>query len=182
MPTLYRLFLFCLPAVLLLCAGCDSDDGNSPVIPTRSNVSFILNGTPYSNTNVELRDNVRGMWLTASTGRLYGALDALASIDATGSKRIVFTITIPAKNPGKHDWIDPQGAVLSNSGVFLEVHEGNGAVNIYQAVQGSTTLGTLANVGAQIEGSFSGVLRSTTDGSIVTISNGVFSLTRLTDQ
>jgi hypothetical protein len=173
---------FTLLALTVLFVSCDSSDSTGPDDTTQSSLSFILNGMPYSNTAVELRDNGRGIWLTASTGRLMAVLDGIGSFGGTTSRRIVATITIPENTPGPQSWIDPKGAVLSFSGVFLDIYEQSGSATSYQAVQGSTTLSIVGGVGEQIDGSFSGSLRSTSDGSIITISSGAFSLTRLADQ
>jgi hypothetical protein len=88
---------------------------------------------------------------------------------------------MPASNPGTHPWIDPEGAVLSASGLFLDIYEQDGSVQSYQAVQGSTVLGVFRAVGEQTEGSFEGSLRSSIDGGIITVSNGTFSLTRISN-
>ena len=91
------------------------------------------------------------------------------------------TLTIPSPAPGTYDWIDAKGAVLSASGLFLEIHHASG-ITVYQAVQGQTVVTAVGLIGSQVEGRFTGTLRSTTDGSIITISGGAFSLTRLSDQ
>jgi hypothetical protein len=163
-------------------AGCGSDGGTSPSTTTHSTASFILNGSPYSNTSVELRDNAGGIWLTLSTGHFFGSLDVLGTFGATITKRVILTVTIPGSTVGSYDWIDPQGGVLSNSGVFLQIHDQEGTVRDYRAVQGSTILTAVGAEAAQVDGTFSGSLRAASDGGIITISNGVFSLTRLSNQ
>jgi hypothetical protein len=171
-----------LCCLFVLVSGCSSDDANGPSATTNSSAAFILNGSPWSNTSVELRDNAGGIWLTQSDGKFFGSLDVLASFNGTNTNRVIFTLTVPASAVGTYDWIDPQGAVLSNSGVFLEIHQPGGTVRGYQAVQGSTVLTIVGAEDAQVDGTFTGSLRSTSDGSIITISNGVFSLTRLKNQ
>jgi len=173
-------FIFFVVSLQLI--GCDSEDSTGPDSQTQSSLSFILNGQPWSNTAVEMDDNRRGIWLIEDDGTMMAVLDAFASVGGTSSRRIVATITIPKTSPGPHAWIDPQGAVLSDSGIFLDIYESAGSVNQYQAVEGSTTLSSIGDVGDQVEGTFSGTMRSATDGSIITISNGSFSLTRLQNQ
>ena len=176
-----RAMVCVLGACAVLCA-CNSDDGTSPGTSTQSTVSFILNGGSYSNSAVELRDNTHGMWRISSNGRLLGVLDCLGTFGATSSKRVVFTIAVPASTTGTHAWIDPKGAVLSASGVFLDVYEQGQSAHSYTAVEGNSVLTLVSDKGGQIVGTFSGLLRSATDGGIITISNGAFSLTRLADQ
>lgn len=173
------------PTILLLLllplTACDDDDVTGPAVQTNSTLSFILNGAPYSNTPVELRDNARGIWLDVASNRVMGILDALATFGGTETRRVGATLTIPSPAPGTYDWIDAKGAVLSASGLFLEIHHASG-ITVYQAVQGQTVVTAVGLIGSQVEGRFTGTLRSTTDGSIITISGGAFSLTRLSDQ
>ncbi|MFZ1729747.1 MAG: hypothetical protein WBQ23_06410 [Bacteroidota bacterium] len=182
MQRLWNIIALVFCTILLILTGCDSDNGTGPSTATNSSAAFILNGSPYSNTSVDLRDKTGGIWLIQSDDRMIGMLDVLASFNGTSTNRVLLTLTIPASHVGTYDWIDPKGAVLSNSGVFLEIQEPGGVIREYQAVQGSTVVALVGAETAQVDGTFTGSLRSTSDGSIITISNGVFSITRLKDQ
>ncbi|MBI5647179.1 MAG: hypothetical protein HY962_09640 [Ignavibacteriae bacterium] len=174
--------MICMLFACIVASACNSDDATSPGTSTQSTASFILNGGTYSNTAVELRDNTHGIWRISANGRLLGVLDCLGTFGATSSKRVVFTVVLPVSTPGTHTWIDPKGAVLSASGVFLDVYDQGQSARSYTAVEGSSVITQVADKGGQVVGTFSGLLRSSSDGSIITISNGAFSLTRLSDQ
>jgi hypothetical protein len=167
---------------VLILASCGKDDPAGPAAATNSSARCILNGDPFSNAQLILQSTSHGAWVTASTGRVTGAMDAIGSFSGGESRRVVFTITIPEAKTGVFAWIDPQGAVLSASGVFLEIYNSDQTAARYQPVQGSTTVSKFGNVTEQIEGSFSGTLRNTTDGRLVSVSNGTFGLTRLANQ
>lgn len=166
----------------VLSSGCDDDPPVTPTETTNSSVSFIMTGASHPNTNVDLRDTQRGVWRIARNGSMLGVLDALATFDGTTRRRVLLTITLPSMTAGAHAWVDPQGAVLSSCGIFLDIHDGSTGVETWHPVQGGTTVQQIAAVGGQITGTFSGTMRSTRSGSIVTVTNGVFSITRTSDQ
>lgn len=174
------------PALLLLAAlalpGCGDNDPVTPGQPTNSTVSLFLNGGAYSNVRVDLLDKTRGASLKPSTPVTTAILDALGSFSNGEAKRVVLTLTIPAAGVGTFAWVDPKGAVLSSSGLFLSLYAADQTSETWQPVQGSTAVSSFGDVGGQIAGTFSGTLRNTLNGSIVNVSSGVFSITRTANQ
>jgi hypothetical protein len=177
-----RLALLIVVFPVLMLASCDKDDPAGPAAATNSSARCILNGDPFSNAQLIMQSTSHGAWVTTSSGRATGAMDVIGSFSGGDTRRVIFTITIPEAKTGGFAWIDPQGAVLSPSGVFLEIYNPDQTVSRYQPVQGSTTVSKFGNVTEQIEGSFSGTLRNTNDGRLVSVSNGTFGLTRLANQ
>ena len=173
-----------LAALLIasLCAACSNSDPVGTQTPTNSTVSLFLNGGAYSNTRLDLLDKVRGASLNTSTRVTTAILDALGTFSSGETKRVVLTLTIPTPAPGTYAWVDPKGAVLTASGLFLSVYGADQSSATWQPTQGSSTVTLFGGVGEQITGSFSGALRNTLDGSILNFSNGLFSITRSADQ
>jgi hypothetical protein len=173
-----------LAALLLwsVCPGCNSSDPDGPQTPTNSSVSLFLNGGAYSNTRLDLLDNVRGASLNTSTRVTTAILDALGTFSSGETKRVVLTLTVPTPAPGTYAWTDPKGAVLTASGLFLSVYGADQSTATWQPVQGSSTVTLFGGVGEQITGSFNGTLRNTVDGAIINVSNGLFTITRSADQ
>jgi hypothetical protein len=173
-----------LAAVLLavLCPACSTSDPVGSQTPTNSSLSLFLNGGVYSNTRMDLFDNVRGASRNTSTRVTTAILDALGTFSNGETKRVVLTLTLPTPAPGSYAWVDPKGAVLTASGLFLSVYGADQSSATWQPTQGSSTVTLYGGVGEQITGSFNGALRNTLDGSIVNVSNGLFSITRSADQ
>lgn len=166
----------------VLSPGCDDDQPVTPTEATNSSASFIMTGASHPNTSVDLRDTQRGVWRIARDGSMLGVLDALATFNGTTRRRVLLTLTLPSMATGLQTWVDPQGAVLSSCGIFLDIHDGSTGVETWHPVQGGTTVQQVAAVGGQITGTFSGTMRSIRSGSIVNVTNGVFSMTRTSDK
>ncbi len=181
--TLIYLFAIQILFASISITSCSDDsNGNTPTTNTNSTISAIFNGATFSNTQVNMIDKSRGAFMNNNDSSILGILDAIATFSSSEMRRVIFTITNPEGKTGTFAWVDPKGAVLSSSGVFFDIYAADQTHQTYQPVQGSTIITKFGNVSEQIEGTFNGTMRNTTNGQIITLTNGTFSITRLKNQ
>ncbi|NOY05816.1 MAG: hypothetical protein GXO82_04160 [Chlorobi bacterium] len=180
--TITRCLPFAMSALFVsfLISACSNDSSpTTPSTTTNSSARFILNGSPYANVSIDIRDNVNGAWLDNSTKRVTGILDAPATFSTGSIKRTVFTLTLPEGKTGTFQWIDAKGGVLSESGVFIDIYDGSTRTHTLQAMSGTTRVTVFGSIGDSIAGTFSGTLRLKETGDIISLSSGSFTFTRL---
>lgn len=165
------LFTILAFATFTLIVSCSSDkkDDNNPIIPgSNSQITMTFNGAGFSNQAVTLNNGVSSF----SVSQNY---TAVIFSGKAGSDSVYFYVLFDGNQTGTKSWDDNNGVIMYRSvsggnSSYLGVSNGTLNVTSYEAV------------GGKVGGTLSGQIVDATDSTIaISISNGNFSSTRITD-
>jgi hypothetical protein len=165
---------------LILLVSCGGKDPTSvgDTLQTGSN-GVILSGGTFARTAINFTDSTAVAIFDSSKNRTaYTASgSAVFAKRVAGTPReVLASLTFPGDNTGTFQW-DDLTAQASGTGLTLTIDS-----VVYKAVSGQTNVAEYANVGGAVSGTFSGSLKNSSTGEVITIESAKFSAKRGPDK